>query len=331
VTNTNTPLMSVKDLSVGFDTEDGLVKVVENISFDLHQGQTLALVGESGCGKSITAFSILNLLPPFGKIVSGSIQLLGTELTTLDDKAMQSIRGNRISMIFQEPMSALNPVFTIGSQVAESLVLHKALSAEAALTQSIELLEKVGIPDPESRAKNYPHQLSGGMRQRVMIAMALACEPEVLIADEPTTALDVTIQAQILDLMHELQENFGTALLFISHDLAVVSRMADDIAVMYAGRIIEHSTSAGILNTPSHPYTQALLDTTPRLDKLLKRLPAIPGRVPAPDERDVGCSFRARCSKAMARCEEQRPQYETIVTSLPDPHMAACHAPGQTL
>jgi len=231
-------------------------------------------------------------------------------------------------MIFQEPMSALNPVFTIGSQVAESLVLHRALSPDAALTYTIELLERVGIPDPESRAKNYPHQLSGGMRQRVMIAMALACEPDVLIADEPTTALDVTIQAQILDLMHELQENSGTAILFISHDLAVVSRMADEISVMYAGRIVEHSTSAGILNAASHPYTRALLDTTPRLDTLLNRLPAIPGRVPAPDERDSGCSFRSRCSKAMPHCDENRPDNTLITTSIPDEHMVACHATG---
>ncbi len=326
MSKTDTPLLSVKDLSIGFDTDDGLIKVVEEISFDIHRGQTLALVGESGCGKSITAFSILNLLPPFGKILSGSIQLLGTELTTMDDKAMQSIRGNRISMIFQEPMSALNPVFTIGAQVAESLILHRALSPEKAHTQTIELLDKVGIPDPESRARSYPHQLSGGMRQRVMIAMALACEPELLIADEPTTALDVTIQAQILDLMHALQENFGTAIMFISHDLAVVSRMADQISVMYAGRIIEQSASEGVLESASHPYTQALLDTTPRLDTLLARLPAIPGRVPAPDERDEGCSFRARCAKALERCESQRPPNRLIATSGPEQHMAACHA-----
>jgi len=322
-------LLSVTDLSVGFDTDDGLVKVVENLSFELHLGQTLALVGESGCGKSITAFSILNLLPPFGKILSGSIKLRGAELVGMSDKAMQSIRGNRISMIFQEPMSALNPVFTIGSQVAESLVLHKAMSPGAALTSTIELLERVGIPDPELRAKNYPHQLSGGMRQRVMIAMALACEPEILIADEPTTALDVTIQAQILDLMHDLQENAGTAILFISHDLAVVSRMADEISVMYAGRIVEHSTSAGILNAASHPYTQALLATTPRLDTLLNRLPAISGRVPAPDERDSGCSFRARCSKALTQCDSQRPDSKLITTSIPDAHLMACHSTRQ--
>ena len=316
------PLLSVKNLSIGFDSDDGLIEVVENVSFDLEAGQTIALVGESGCGKSITAYFILQLLPPFGRILSGSIQLKGVELTDLNESAMQKLRGNRISMIFQEPMSALNPVFTIGTQVAESLILHKAMSKREALSSTIELFGKVGIPDPESRANSYPHQLSGGMRQRVMIAMALACEPDVLIADEPTTALDVTIQAQILDLMHDLQENFGTAILFISHDLSVVSRMADDISVMYAGRIIEHSSSAGILNSAQHPYTQALLATTPQMDTLVDRLPAITGRVPTPGERGLGCYFRPRCSKASALCETSRPEFS--VTKLA--HYTACHA-----
>lgn len=320
------PLLSVKKLSVGFDSDDGIIPVVEDLSFELEPGKTLALVGESGCGKSITAFSILKLLPPFGRILSGSIQFNGLDLTKMDEKSLQKFRGNRISMIFQEPMSALNPVFTIGAQVAESLMLHTALSRHEAMREAINLFGRIGIPDPESRAENYPHQLSGGMRQRVIIAMALACEPDLLIADEPTTALDVTIQAQILDLMHDLQENSGTAILFISHDLAVVSRMADDIAVMYAGRIIEQSSSADILESALHPYTQALLATTPRLDKRVLRLPAIPGRVPSPKERGSACCFQPRCPSASKQCSISRP--ETINIKNPNPqdrHDIACH------
>ena len=315
------PLLSVTHLSIGFDSEDGLVPVVEDVSFDLERGQTMALVGESGCGKSLTAFGILRLLPPFGRILSGSVQLHGKQIDNLDELAMQKIRGNRISMIFQEPMSALNPVFTIGSQVAESLILHKAQRKKQAHHNAIDLLASVGIPDAESRASSYPHQLSGGMRQRVMIAMALACEPDILIADEPTTALDVTIQAQILDLMHDLQEKLGTAILFISHDLSVVSRMADDISVMYAGRIVEQSSSAAILDHATHPYTRALLDTTPRIGALLDRLPAIPGRVPPPELRGPGCCFNPRCPKASERCRSVRPE------SLPlgNEHLVACH------
>ena len=321
MTSGQSSLLSVNHLSIGFDSEDGLVRVVEDISFDLEPGQTTALVGESGCGKSITAFGILKLLPPFGRILSGSIQLQGKEITNLDESAMQKIRGDRISMIFQEPMSALNPVFTVGAQIAESLVLHKSVTKKQALQNAIELLASVGIPDPESRADNYPHQLSGGMRQRVMIAMALACEPDILIADEPTTALDVTIQAQILDLMYDLQEKLGTAILFISHDLSVVSRMADNISVMYAGRIIEQSSAAGILDAPQHPYTQALLDTTPRIGALLDRLPAIPGRVPPPEERGSGCCFSPRCPRVVERCKSERP--ESLLLS--DQHHVACH------
>jgi oligopeptide transport system ATP-binding protein len=321
VTTSQNPLLSVRDLCIGFDSEDGLVSVVEDISFDLCRGQTMALVGESGCGKSITAFGILKLLPPFGRILSGSIEFHGKEITDMDERSMQKIRGNRISMIFQEPMSALNPVFTIGAQIAESLILHRGLDKGQAWQDAIASLASVGIPDPESRADNYPHQLSGGMRQRVMIAMALACEPDILIADEPTTALDVTIQAQILDLMHDLQEELGTAILFISHDLAVVSRMADDISVMYAGRIIEQSSSTGILNSPAHPYTKALLETTPRIDSLLDRLPAIPGRVPPPSDRASGCSFNPRCGKATDRCKTERPE----ALALRDQHQVACH------
>ncbi len=315
------PVLDVSGLSIGFDTDDGLVCVVEDVEFQLERGKTLALVGESGCGKSLTALAILQLLPPFGKILSGSIRLHGQELVGLDDADMQRVRGSDISMIFQEPMTALNPVFSVGRQIAEALVLHKQLDADVALRRAIELLEAVGIPDPESRSNNYPHQLSGGMRQRVMIAMALACEPDLLIADEPTTALDVTIQAQILDLMHDLQEKLDTAMLFISHDFGVVSRMADEIAVMYAGRIIEHGESAEVLLAAQHPYTIALLQTTPRMERSLNRLPAIAGRVPPPTARPAGCYFRPRCAKAVDRCKTERPADRQLSRT----HFAACH------
>lgn len=317
----STPALEVSNLSIGFEGDDGVVRVVEDINFSLQRGKTLSLVGESGCGKSLTAFALLQLLPPFGKILSGSVKLHGRELVGLSDQAMQKVRGGDISMIFQEPMSALNPVFKIGNQIAEALILHRDMERAEALEQSIALLEAVGIPDPGSRADNYPHQLSGGMRQRVMIAMALACEPEILIADEPTTALDVTIQAQILDLMHDLQEKLHTAILFISHDFGVVSRMADDIAVMYAGRIIEHGTSSDILLDAQHPYTRALLQTTPRMDRTLDRLPAISGRVPSPTNRPSGCCFRPRCPSAMEICQTERPRD----TRLGAGHVAACH------
>jgi oligopeptide/dipeptide ABC transporter ATP-binding protein len=313
-------ILSVRNLTVGFDTDDGPVTIVEDVSFDLHKGSTLALVGESGCGKSITAFAILKLLPPFGKILSGSIKFLGQELVDLSERQIQAIRGDRISMIFQEPMSALNPVFKVGIQVAETMILHRNMQRKEALDAAIDMLSAVGIPDARHRADSYPHQLSGGMRQRVMIAMALCCEPDILIADEPTTALDVTIQAQILDLMHDLQANFGTAILFISHDFGVVSRMADDIAVMYAGKLIEEGTSTDILTTSKHPYTSALLETTPQLGLQLNRLPSIAGRVPAPDERQSGCLFQPRCPLAGSSCNVIPPR----VTLSPS-HQLYCH------
>jgi len=318
---TEETILSVNNLSIGFDTDDGLIPVIEDISFDLHKGRTLALVGESGCGKSITAFALLKLLPPFGRIISGSIKFRGQELVHLTETEIQAIRGDRISMIFQEPMSALNPVFTIGSQVAESLILHRDMDKNAALQQAVEMLSAVGIPDAAQRAKSYPHQLSGGMRQRVMIAMALACEPDILIADEPTTALDVTIQAQILDLMHDLQERFGTAILFISHDFGVVSRMADDVAVMYAGKIVETGKSGEVMTESKHPYTCALLETTPRIDASLTRLPAIAGRVPPPGQRPPGCYFQPRCSRAAVHCAEQSPPLVDMSTT----HKLICH------
>jgi len=314
-------LLEIDDLHIGFDSDQGFVPVVEAVNLSIKPGQTLALVGESGCGKSLIASSIIQLLPPFGRVNRGVISLGGRDLAQLDEQSLQQIRGNRIAMIFQEPMSALNPVFMVGAQIAESLLLHRKLDKQTAREQAIELLASVGIPDPQVRARNYPHELSGGMRQRVLIAMALACEPDLIIADEPTTALDVTIQAQILDLLHDLQEHHGAAILFISHDFGVVSQMADEIAVMYAGRIIEQGSAAEILESASHPYTRALLAPPPRLDQDAARLPAIAGRVPSPFERDAGCHFRKRCDSAVTRCEVAYP--ELIACS--GGHLCACH------
>ena len=317
----SSPVLSVENLHVGFDSDDGFVPVLNDVGFQLTRGKTLALVGESGCGKSLSALAVLGLLPPFGKVSQGSVMFGETDLTTLGEADMASIRGDRISMIFQEPMSALNPVFTVGGQIGESLRLHRSATAQDAQAMAIEMLDSVGIPDPQARSRDYPHQLSGGMRQRVLIAMALACEPDVLIADEPTTALDVTIQAQIMDLMLDLQERLGTAILFISHDFGVVSHMADDIAVMYAGRIVEHGSAAGIIETPRHPYTRALLETTPRMDISRKTLPAIKGRVPTPEERGPGCPFQPRCGLASEGCSGRNPVLSTISQS----HQVACH------
>jgi oligopeptide/dipeptide ABC transporter ATP-binding protein len=319
------PVLTVEGLSVGFDGDDGFTPVLEDVSFDIAANRTLALVGESGCGKSLTALAILGLLPPFARIPSGRIGFDGQDLTTLSDAGMTRIRGNRISMIFQEPMSALNPVFTVGWQIEEALRLHKRLDSKAARELALESLAAVGIPDPASRIDDYPHQLSGGMRQRVMTAMALACDPDVLIADEPTTALDVTIQAQIIDLMLDLQDRLGTAILFISHDFGVVSHMADDIAVMYAGRVVEQGSAADVIEGAQHPYTRALLHTTPRVERSLDVLPAIPGRVPAPDERGRGCPFHPRCDLACDACRTDRPQLVAITPG----HVAACHEVGR--
>jgi len=315
------PVLTVANLCVGFDGDDGFVPVLNDIGFQLARGETLALVGESGCGKSLTALAILGLLPAFGRITRGSVMFGGSNLAGLADSMLAPIRGNRISMIFQEPMSALNPVFTVGSQIAESLQLHRSVKSAAAHKMAIDLLGATGIPDPARRARDYPHQLSGGMRQRVLIAMALACEPDILIADEPTTALDVTIQAQIIDLMLDLQERMGTAILFISHDFGVVSHMADHIAVMYAGSIVEQASAADIIEQPLQPYTRALLATTPRMQGDHEKLPAIPGRVPAPEERVAGCAFQPRCTLATARCAVTAP----ALTQRGTTRLVACH------
>lgn len=310
----NIPLLQVEQLQISLRNSSGSMVLVDDLNFSLQQGETLALVGESGCGKSLTALALLGLLPTAIAVTGGSIKWRGRELAGLDNHNWQALRGEQIGMIFQEPMSALNPAYTIGAQIAESLSLHRQLNRKLAHSAAIEALAAVGIADPAQRAGQYPHQLSGGMRQRVMIAMALACQPQLLIADEPTTALDVTIQAQILDLLHDLQASHNTAILFISHDLAVVAKMADRIAVMYAGCVIESGAARSLLDHPQHPYSAALLDTTPRLSAAQARLPTIEGRVPPPQQRGAGCHFAPRCLFASSQCQS-RPTLEPINTA----------------
>ena len=303
-------LVAVRDLSVVFPVDGGVVRAVDFISYDIAERRTLGVVGESGSGKSVAALALLRLVAPPGRIASGSIRLRDLDLLLLDDEAMRRVRGARIAMIFQEPMTALNPVFTVGEQIAEVLRLHRGLGPRAALDEAVAMLERVGIPAPAARARDFPHQLSGGMRQRAMIAMALAGRPELLIADEPTTALDVTIQAQILDLMLELQDEFGMAVLFISHNLAVVSEVADDIMVMYAGRIVERAPADSLIARPLHPYTQGLIAAVPRLaarDGEREALHAIPGNVPNPLALPPGCRFSDRCPLADAGCRAAEP------------------------
>ncbi len=301
-------LLSVRDLRTYFYTEDGVVPAVDGVSFDLEKGGTLGIVGESGCGKSVTSLSIMRLIPsPPGKIVSGEIIFEGRDLVKLSEAEMRKIRGNEISMIFQEPMTSLNPVFTVGNQIMEAIMLHQKLDKAAAREKAIEMLSLVGIPSPERRIDEYPHQMSGGMRQRVMIAMALSCNPKLLIADEPTTALDVTIQAQILDLMRELQEELGTAIIMITHDLGVIAELVERVVVMYTGVIVESADTKTIFANPQHPYTQGLLGSIPRLDSNVKRLQAIPGTVPTPGNFPKGCGFHPRCPYAKDICEAKRP------------------------
>lgn len=315
------PLLSVDNLSLALQTPQGPVPLVDKLSFSLASGETLALVGESGCGKSLTALALLGLLPNGIVQSGGEVVWRGRSLAGYSASDWQALRGEQIGMIFQEPMSALNPAYTVGAQIAESLRLHRPLSRSQANLQSVAALAAVGIADPAVRAAQYPHQLSGGMRQRVMIAMALACEPALLIADEPTTALDVTIQAQILDLLHDLQSRHNTAILFISHDLAVVAKMADRLAVMYAGRLAECGPARALLDSPQHPYSAALLATTPRLAAGQQQLSTIAGRVPAPAQRGSGCHFAARCQMADAHCQQQ----PATVTA--NGRLLACHHP----
>ncbi len=321
-------ILSVRDLKTRFFTRDGVVRAVDGLSFDLKRGETLCIVGESGCGKSVSALSIMRLIPEHvGRIVDGSIRFEGTELTTASEAEMREIRGNRISMIFQEPMTSLNPVLTVGEQIAESLRIHQGMSGRAAAERAIEMLALVKIADPKRRAGEYPHQLSGGMRQRVMIAIALACNPKVLIADEPTTALDVTIQAQILNLMLELKERLGTAIVLITHDLGVVAETAQRVIVMYAGRKVEEASVEDLFRHPQHPYTRGLMGSIPRRSATGRakgvfrgRLQEISGIVPSLREEIPGCAFAPRCAFAVDRCAVERPPLEQ---HRPD-HLAAC-------
>ncbi|MEO7600458.1 MAG: ABC transporter ATP-binding protein [Opitutus sp.] len=316
------PALEVRDLVTNFATDAGVLTAVDGVSFSVRRGRTLGIVGESGCGKSVTALSIMRLLPqPMGRIARGQVLFDGRDLVSLPVEEMLKIRGGRIGMIFQEPMTALNPVQTIGRQLSEVFLLHRTKDKREALRRSVEMLQKVGIPAPEVRVSEYPHQLSGGMRQRVVIAMALACKPSVVIADEPTTALDVTIQAQILELMQSLQSEMGMAILLITHDLGVIADMCDDVVVMYAGRIAEAGPVAEIFAHPAHPYTRGLLDSIPRLTTARKsRLPVIEGMVPALVDLPKGCRFQNRCPYRIDQCVEQPPLDHVA----PD-HTAACH------
>jgi len=303
------PLLEVRGLKTYFFTDRGKAKAVDDVSFTIFPGRTLAVVGESGCGKSVTSLSVMRLIPdPPGRIVDGEIRFDGTNLLSLSERQMRRIRGNQISMIFQEPMTSLNPVFRVKEQITEVLRLHQRLSKAAALERAVDLLQQVGIPSPESRVNDYPHQMSGGMRQRVMIAMALACSPRLIIADEPTTALDVTIQAQILELMDTLRRKTGTAILLITHDLAVVAETAEHVVVMYAGRIVEEADARALFNPPLHPYPQGLMRSIPGVVKSDRtRLEAIPGVVPNLLLLPRGCKFSDRCTRAFDRCFEAEP------------------------
>ncbi len=319
--NNGDALLRVEDLSVAFHTVQGVARAVDGVSFSLSAGKTLALVGESGCGKSVTAMSLLRLIPtPPGRITSGVVHFAGRELLTLPDPAMRRIRGNDISMVFQEPMTSLNPVFRVGAQISAVLRLHRNISRADARDAAVELLRRVGIPSAAARLDEYPHQMSGGMIQRIMIAMALACTPKLLIADEPTTALDVTIQAQILDLLMQLQQDSGLAILLITHDLAVVAETAHHVAVMYAGKIVEAASAEELFAQPMHPYTQGLFASLPGVNAPGARLAAIPGAVPAATDFPDGCRFHPRCAHAMPVCREHAPALRPGTA----PHPTAC-------
>lgn len=300
-------LLSVENLQVQFQTKKGINTAVDGVSFSVEKGRILGIVGESGCGKSVTSMSILQLLGSNARISGGSIKLDGKELIGLPEKEMCRIRGNDIAMIFQDPMTALNPTLTIGTQLMEPIMLHQNCGKKEAWTRAVDVLKRVGIAAPEKRMKEYPHQLSGGMRQRVMIAMAVSCEPRLLIADEPTTALDVTIQAQILELMCELREKMGTAIMLITHDMGVIAETADDVLVLYAGKAVEYGSIEDIFERPKHPYTQGLLNSIPRLDEDVELLNTIEGTVPAPDAMPAGCRFAPRCPYGKDRCMKEKP------------------------
>jgi len=323
-TATDAPVLSVTGLKTWFHTRDGIAKSVDGVDLEVQPGKVLGVVGESGCGKSVTALSIMRLIPPPGRIENGQVLFKGEDLLSLSPTEMAKLRGEHISMIFQDPGSSLNPVVTAGNQIAEMYEIHRQTAARANQDKAIEMLEKVGIPDPGQRASAYPHELSGGMAQRVMIAMALACEPQLLIADEPTTALDVTIQSQILELIRELQEQTRTAVILITHDLGVVAQMADRVAVMYAGEVVEESDVTNLFDEPRHPYTRQLLKSIPVLGANQDDLAVIPGRVPSLVDLPGGCRFAARCEArtevGLAACTESRPPLEAIGTG----HKARC-------
>ncbi|TMJ37822.1 MAG: ABC transporter ATP-binding protein [Alphaproteobacteria bacterium] len=320
--NRKTPLLSVEGLSIGFATEEGPIRVVEDVSFSVAGGETVGLVGESGCGKSVTAQTIMRLLPsPPSRIEAGRIGFDTEDLAQASEARMRKIRGDKIAMIFQEPMTSLNPTMTIGDQIAEALLLHRAMSHAEARPKVLDMLKQVGIGRPQTRFTQYPHELSGGLRQRVMIAMALICNPALLIADEPTTALDVTIQAQILELMKSLQRDLDIAILLITHDLGVVEEMCDQVIVMYAGRIAEKATASELFAKPRHPYTAGLLAASPRNAVRGQMLVTIPGTVPPPGKRGEGCSFAERCPRALPRCRHDVPRLTG------DGHLAACWNP----
>jgi len=314
-------LLEVRNLCTYFHTEEGLGKAVDGVSFELRRGETLGLVGESGCGKSVSALSVMRLIPqPPGQIESGEILFGGRDLLRLSEEEMCRVRGDEIAMIFQEPMTSLNPVLTCGFQITESVILHQGVSKQEARNRAIEMLRLVGIPAPEQRVDEYPHQLSGGMRQRVMIAMALSCNPQLLIADEPTTALDVTIQAQILELLQRLQEELKMAVLMITHDLGVIAEVADRVAVMYAGQVVEYASTRDLFNSPQHPYTRGLMQSVPRLDESRERLDIISGIVPDAREFPEGCRFAPRCPLAEDRCRSASVE----LRALSEEHLGRC-------
>ena len=326
-----TALLEIEDLRVQFSTRYGPVTALDGVSLHVNAGETLGVVGESGCGKSITALSTMGLIPsPPGCIAGGSIRLGGEDIVGASARRLRQLRGHEIAMIFQEPMTSLNPVFTAGDQIAEAIMLHQKIDHTAAFKQAVALLDRVGIPEAKRRASDYPHQLSGGMRQRVMIAMAVSCQPKVLIADEPTTALDVTVQAQIFDLLNDIQRDLGTAIVLITHDMGAIAEMADRVAVMYAGRVIEEGRADDILDDPKHPYTRGLIDCIPTLGRDddegadPEPLSEIPGVVPPLHELGAGCAFKDRCGERFARCEGERPALADAGGE--GRHPAACHA-----
>ncbi|MBW1699440.1 MAG: ABC transporter ATP-binding protein [Deltaproteobacteria bacterium] len=301
-------VLNVKDLTTCFFTDIGVATAVDRISFSVSQGDTLGIVGESGCGKSVTALTIMQLIPqPPGKIASGQVIFDGIDLLQLPDKQMRQIRGRKISMIFQDPMTSLNPVFKVGDQISEVIRLHQKLSKKESLNRAVELFKRVGIPSPEKRVHEYPHQLSGGMRQRTMIAMAISCHPKLMIADEPTTALDVTIQAQILNVLQDLKENIGSSIILITHDLGVIAETAQNVIVMYAGKIVEYAPVEDLFENPCHPYTVGLMHSVPSLEQDTEKLPVIPGLVPSLFEIPPGCAFNNRCDHASKRCLNEEP------------------------